>query len=169
MLLRGMPLRRMPLSRMLLSSVSPTFALLVSSFAVHASDAASTPTTATETRRVAVELTFLKSNPGERDNLIRAVERNWFEMDRIAKKQGLMDDYTVLAAADEEGAWNVLVMVTYRDDRGYAGIREAFEKIRGAHTEIPIDGKRLRDLGAIVESKTTYKHRPAAARAEDAN
>jgi hypothetical protein len=146
----------MLIRNMFLRSVLPVFALLLWSFATPAISGDSTTPAATETRRVAVELTYLKSKPGERGNLVRYIERNWFEMDRIAKEQGLMDDYIVLEAEDDEGAWNVLVAVTYRDDRGYAGIREAFENIRAAHTEVAIDGKRLRDLGAIVESKKTF-------------
>jgi hypothetical protein len=114
--------------------------------------------------RVAVELTFLKAKPGERERLVRFIELNWFEMDRIAAGQGLMRDYRVLETGTDEGAWNVLVEVTYTDERGYAGIVEAFEAIRKAHRSVAVDGKGLRDLGAIVESKKTYAHAPAAPR-----
>jgi hypothetical protein len=107
--------------------------------------------------RVAVELTFLKANPGERGNLVRFIERNWFEMDRIAVEQGLMRDYRLLDTGDEGGAWNVLVEVTYSDARGYEGVREAFERIRNAHRPVAVDGReRLRDFGTIVESRRTY-------------
>jgi hypothetical protein len=106
--------------------------------------------------RHAVELTFLKAKPGERGRLVRFIEQNWFEMDRIATEQGLMRDYRVLETGTDEGAWNILVEVTYTDERGYAGIVEAFERIRKAHRSAAVDGKDLRDLGAIVESKTTY-------------
>lgn len=107
--------------------------------------------------RVAVELTFLKANPGERGNLVRFIERNWFEMDRIAVEQGLMRDYRLLDTGDEDGAWNVLVEVTYADARGYDGVREAFERIRSAHRPVAVDGReRLGDFGTIVESRKTY-------------
>lgn len=106
--------------------------------------------------RQAVELTFLKSNPGDRHRLKRFIEANWLEMDRIAKAQGLMSDYRLLDSGSDEGPWNLLMVVTYPDERGYAGIAEAFEKIRRAHTVVLIDGKGLRDLGAIVESRKLY-------------
>lgn len=112
------------------------------------------------TAQVAVELTFLKAHPGERDRLVRYIELNWFEMDRIAAAQGLMRDYRVLQTRDDDGPWNVLVEVTYRDERGYAGVAEAFEVIRKAHRNVPVDGKSLRDLGAIVNSQTAYMRLP---------
>ena len=111
---------------------------------------------AAATTRVAVELTFILAKPGERERVVKYIERNWFAMDAIAKTQGLMDDYRVIDTGSDEGPWNVLVEVTYRDARGYEGVREAFENIRAAHREILIDGKRLRDLGKIVESKKTF-------------
>jgi hypothetical protein len=119
--------------------------------------------TAAATPRVAVELTFILAKPGERKRAVEYIERNWFAMDAIAKTQGLMDDYRVMDTGSDEGPWNVLVEVTYRDARGYEGVREAFEKIRAAHREVLIDGKRLRDLGQIVESKKTFSSRRADA------
>jgi hypothetical protein len=130
---------------------------------------ASTAKTASASEgRVAVELTFLKSSPGERGNLVRFIERNWFEMDRIAVEQGLMRDYRLLETDDDSGAWNVLVEVTYTDARGYEGVREAFERIRSAHRTVAVDGReRLRDFGTIVESRKTYT-RAAAPMADSA-
>lgn len=106
----------------------------------------------------AVELTFLKSNPGERENLKRFIVANWFAMDKVAKAQGLMDAFTVVDTGSDDGAWNVMVGVWYRDARGYAGIRDAFEAIRRAHLTVLIDGKGLRELGAIVDSKLTFEN-----------
>jgi hypothetical protein len=110
-------------------------------------------TAATSPDRRAVELTFLKSNPGEREQLKTFIVLNWFAMDKIAKEQGLMSAFTVMDTGTDEGPWNVLVSVTYMNDRGYEGIAEAFEKIRRAHTTVRVGGKGLRELGAIVESK----------------
>lgn len=115
---------------------------------------------ATEPRR-AVELTFLKSKPGQREPLRAFIVQNWLEMDRVAKLQGLMSAYTVMDTGTDEGPWNVLVAVTYRDERGYEGIAEAFEKIRRAHVTVPVDGKRLPELGAVVDSKRLFEAIPA--------
>ncbi len=112
---------------------------------------------------VAVEMTFLLANPGDRAHLVEYIERNWFAMDAIAAKQGLMGEYRVLHTGSDEGPWNVLVEVTYRDRRGYVGVREAFERIRAEHREVLVDGRRLRELGRIVESKTVYTPRGDAA------
>lgn len=112
---------------------------------------------------VAVEMTFLLANPGDRAHLVEYIERNWFAMDAIAAKQGLMGDYRVLHTGSDEGPWKVLVEVTYRDRCGYVGVREAFERIRAEHREVLVDGRRLRELGRIVDSKTVYTPRGDAA------
>lgn len=108
--------------------------------------------------RRAVELTFLKSKPGQREQLKTFIIRNWFAMDRIAKEQGLLSAFTVMDTGTDEGAWNVLVSVTYMNDKGYDGIVDAFERIRRAHAPVRIDGKELRDLGAIVDSKRLFEY-----------
>ena len=105
----------------------------------------------------AVELTFLKSKPGQRGQLKRFIVLNWFAMDQIAKDQGLMSAFTVLDTGTDQGPWNVLVSTTYMDERGYPGIEEAFEKIRRAHTTVLVDGKGLRELGSIVDSKRLFE------------
>ena len=111
---------------------------------------------ATQEKR-AVELTFLKSNPGQRPSLRAFIVANWFAMDKAAKDQGLMSASTVFAAGSDERTWNLLVAVTYMDERGYEGIAEAFEKFRRAHATVRVDGNTLRELGAIVESKKVFE------------
>lgn len=115
---------------------------------------------ASPTRR-AVELTFLKAQPGQRERLVRFIVRNWFAMDRIAQEQQLLQHYTVLQTGTDAGPWNVVVAVTYRDERGYDGIAEAFEVIRRAHRPVLVDGKALRDLGEIVDSTRLFEDVPA--------
>lgn len=106
----------------------------------------------------AVELTFLKANPGQREQLKSFIVANWFAMDQVAKEQGLMAAYTVLDSGTDEGAWNVLVSVTYMNELGYDGIAEAFGRIRKAHTTVLIEGKTLRQLGTIVDSKRLFEN-----------
>lgn len=136
-----------------------SFTLLLT--ALTATPALAEPPPAT---RRAVEMTFLKSAPGSREALKQSIVANWFAMDRIAQAQGLMDSYTVLDTGTDDGVWNLLVSVTYRDERGYEGIREAFERIRAAHPTVLIDGKTLRELGSVVESRKLYEDVPAAPR-----
>ncbi|MFO0227252.1 MAG: hypothetical protein ACK51K_10340 [Gammaproteobacteria bacterium] len=135
-----------------MSGVVPKVLLLLLSMS-----AADLATAAQPVGRRAVELTFLKSNPGQRERLKTFIELNWFAMDRIAQEQGLMSDYTVMDTGTDEGAWNILVSVTYMDEKGYDGIVEAFERIRRAHTTVLVDGKGFRDLGSIVESKRVFE------------
>lgn len=118
---------------------------------------AGTPSLAQATKRRAVELTFLKAEPGHREHLKTYIVLNWFAMDQVARQQGLMDAFTVMDTGTDDGPWNVLVAVTYRDERGYEGIAAAFERIRQAHRTVPVEGKTLRELGRIVDSKKLYE------------
>ncbi|MFM8495738.1 MAG: hypothetical protein ACKOEM_09450 [Planctomycetia bacterium] len=145
------PSVRLPLFKGRGGLVATVLLLLLSMFA------AVLATAAQPDGRRAVELTFLKSNPGQRERLKTFIELNWFAMDRVAKEQGLMSDYTVMDTGTDEGAWNILVSVTYMDEKGYDGIVEAFERIRRAHTTVLVDGKGFRDLGSIVESKRVFE------------
>lgn len=120
--------------------------------------AALTPASASERR--AVELTFLKANAGQREQLKVFIVANWFAMDRIAQQQGLMKSYTLFDTGTDDGAWNVLVAVTYMDSKGYDGVAVAFEKIRKAHKTVGIEGKTFRELGTIVESKRVFENIP---------
>lgn len=113
---------------------------------------------ATPSERRAVELTFLKSNPGQREQLKSFIVLNWFAMDKIAMEQGLMSAFTVMDTGTDEGPWNVLVSVTYMNEKGYDGISEAFETIRRAHTTVRVEGKVLRELGTIVDSKRLFEN-----------
>lgn len=126
--------------------------------------AAQFPLGAQTVERRAVELTFLKANPGLREQLKSFIVLNWFAMDKIAKEQGLMSAFTVMDTGTDEGPWNVVVSVTYRDERGYDGIAEAFEWIRRAHTPVRVEGKSLRDLGSVVESKRVFENPAHASR-----
>jgi hypothetical protein len=112
-------------------------------------------TTARDSR--AVELTFLKSEPGQLDNLKKFIILNWFAMDKKAKAKGLMETYTIMDTGKDDGPWNVVVSVTYKNTNGYEGIKEEFEKIRSEHVTVLVDGKTLRELGAFVESKKLFQ------------
>ncbi len=109
----------------------------------------------------AVEYTYLKSLPGERENLKRYIKANWFAMDKIAVREKLMASYTLLETETDEGAWDVVVAVTYLDKRGYDAVVEPFNRIRKAHQSVLIDGKGLMGLGKIVESKRLFEDIPS--------
>jgi methylmalonyl-CoA mutase cobalamin-binding subunit len=115
--------------------------------------AASQTAAASEKSAASYELTFLKSAEADPARLADFIQRNWFEMDRIAVDLGLMSSYRMLVAQAPDEPWDVLVIVGYPSAGGYADIAPAFEKIRKAHKTVLIDGRGLRDLGAIVASR----------------
>lgn len=104
-----------------------------------------------------VDLTFLKSNPGHRQQLRTFIVANWFAMDKVARDQGLIASFTILDSGTDEGPWNLVVSTTYLDERGYYGVADAFEKIRVAHKTVLVDGKKLGELGVIVDSKSLFE------------
>jgi predicted SnoaL-like aldol condensation-catalyzing enzyme len=113
------------------------------------------PAGASEKR--AVSLTFLKAAPKQREQLKQFIILNWFAMDKIAVAQGLLDSYSISDTGSDDGAWNVLVTTTYKNAAGYDGIKEAFDVISRQHITVPVEGKVLRDLGEIVDSKDTFE------------
>jgi hypothetical protein len=100
-----------------------------------------------------VELTFLKATDGDTESLCRFITQNWFEMDKIAVEKGLMTEYRLLRSTGTDPDWDVLVVVGYPNVDGYSGIALEFEAIRAAHTTVSVNGKTLRQLGAIVSSR----------------
>jgi hypothetical protein len=119
--------------------------------------AAQAADTAAERRLVAVEYTFIKSLPGEREALKKFIVANWFKLDAIAAQRGLMSAYEVLDSGDDAEPWNIVVAVTYMNRAGYEGIATEFEKIRRDHKRILIDGKDFKDMGKIVMSRKLYR------------
>jgi predicted SnoaL-like aldol condensation-catalyzing enzyme len=107
--------------------------------------------------RRAIELTFLKSKPSEREALKAFIVSNWFEMDRLAQEQGLIESYKITDTGTDDGDWNLLVTVTYFNELGYDGIKKEFDAIATRHKTKLIEGKNLRDLGAIVNSSRTFE------------
>jgi hypothetical protein len=119
----------------------------------------SKPTAETRDARV-VTMTYLKSAPGKLAQLERYVRANWFAMDKIAVERGLFVSYQWLDTDSDEGPWNAIVMVTYRDAQGFAGIEGEWAGIRAAHREVLIDGARQADLGRVVESREFFERPP---------
>jgi hypothetical protein len=114
---------------------------------------ANVPASSTAENKRAVEFTFIKSLPGKREQLVRYIDANWFAIDSIAVKQGLMRSYRMLDSGDDAEPWNIVVMVTYQDAGGYEAIKTKFEEIRKAHTKVLVDGMDFRELGRVVESR----------------
>jgi hypothetical protein len=107
-----------------------------------------------------VTMTYLKSVPGKLRQLERYVRANWFAMDELAVKRGLFVSYQWLDTGTDDGPWNAIVVVTYRDVQGFAGIEKAWREIRAAHRDVLIDGARQSDLGRVVESRDFFEREP---------
>jgi len=107
-----------------------------------------------------VTMTYLKAVPGKLSQLERYIRANWFAMDEVAEKRGLFVSHLWLDTGSDEGPWNAIVMVTYRDARGFAGIEEEWREIRAAHREVLIDGAGLAALGRVVDSREFFEREP---------
>ncbi|MFM7853190.1 MAG: hypothetical protein ACKO96_15020, partial [Flammeovirgaceae bacterium] len=102
--------------------------------------------------------TYLKSTDGQKQNLKKFIQRNWFIYDSIAVKQGLLQSYKILENPESK-EWDYVVVVVYNSARGYEGIQEPFEKIRSSYKKVLIDGKDLSALGKIVKSETSIEEK----------
>ena len=106
-------------------------------------------------------MTYIQAKAGMREQMKRFLVANWFALDEIAVKQGLMTSYRLLdtgqdAAGDAE-AWNIIVISSYRDEKGYEGIKTEFEALRKTHQKVLIDGLDFRELGRIVKSQPLWE------------
>jgi oligopeptide transport system substrate-binding protein len=101
------------------------------------------------------EITYLKALPGQQAALAEFIRRNWFAMDLVAQKQGLIADFELVQRTPSETAsdWDLMVRVRYPHPSGYAAIASEFEAIRNTHENVLIEGKSLRELGRIVRSE----------------
>jgi hypothetical protein len=97
--------------------------------------------------------TYLKSNDGQKADLKLFLEKNWLAMDKLAIEQGLFKQYHLLENSDASVGWDFMVVVQYKDEKGYEGVKTEFEKIRQAHQRILINGKGMAELGKIVKSE----------------
>jgi hypothetical protein len=116
-----------------------------------------------------VTLTYLKSQPGRLAQLERFIRANWFAMDAVAVQQGLFADYGWLDSGTDDGPWNAIVMVTYNDDKGFAGIQDRWAGIKAAHKEVRPDDLPFRDLGRVLETLNLFERAPFASRNAAAN
>jgi hypothetical protein len=99
-------------------------------------------------------LTYLKSVEGEKNNLKEFLISNWLSMDSIAKKQELIEDYALWQNKTESSDWDYIVYVIYKNEKGYEGIANAFEKIRSEHKKVLIQNKDFKQLGRISKSES---------------
>lgn len=112
---------------------------------------------AAENDKRAVGVTWLKANPENAEMLYQYLSLNWLVMDQKAVEQGVFVAYQLLENSGDEDDWDFLMIVTYKDDKGYNGVKAEFDAIRAAHKEVLVDGKSLRQLGKIVRSTYYYE------------
>jgi hypothetical protein len=113
----------------------------------------------------AVEMTYIQAKPGKREQMKRYLIENWFVLDEAAVKQGLMHSYRLLDTGEDAKpdtksdvkAWNIIVISSYRDEKGYEAIKSEFETIRKSHRKVLIDGLDFRDLGQVVNSHQLWE------------
>lgn len=97
--------------------------------------------------------TYIKAAEGQKADLKSFLQQNWLAMDKIATDQGLFKQYHLLENNDASLGWDFTVLVQYKDEKGYEGVKSEFEKIRQAHQRILINGKGITELGKIVKSE----------------
>ena len=98
-------------------------------------------------------LTYLKAKEGQKADLRAFIQKNWFAMDKRALEQGLLKQYHLLENSDATKEWDFVVMVQYRDETGYEGVKVEFEKIRQAHQHVLVNGKGIADVGRVVKAE----------------
>ena len=98
----------------------------------------------------AVGFTYIKALKSK-SQLHEYLVNNWLAMDEIAVAQGVFEDYSLVVNGAQAHDWDFLMMITYKDSVGYAGIAKDFEKIRSTHQEVLMEGLGFKELGKIVK------------------
>ena len=107
------------------------------------------PTTAA---RPVTTIDLVTVRRGEYGRYLRFIEANWVENRRIAREQGIVTDFRVLAVPDSTRSdWHVALLTEYRDSTRYANREALFAPILAARRRVLIDG---RDSDAMVLSRT---------------
>ncbi len=103
--------------------------------------------------------TYLKAIKGQKDKLKKYLKTNWFAMDSIAVRQGLINDYELIDNTNnsDSSEWDFIVAVEYFTEKTYQDIAEKFEIIRKNHQIVTVNGLGLNVLGRIVKSETVQK------------
>jgi hypothetical protein len=103
--------------------------------------------------------TYLKATPNNQKKLREFLYKNWFAIDQIAVEKGLLKEYHLFENQEpDQVEWDILIVVKYKDEKGYDGIQTEFEEIRTLHKRVLIDGLGFSDLGKIISSKTLLEN-----------
>lgn len=106
--------------------------------------------------------TYLKAFENQKENLKAYVEKNWFAMDSIAVRQGLIGQYELFENKNSENnEWDFIVAVEYLTPQGYEAIEAAFEAIRSKHQVVKINGLSFKELGKVIKSENVERTRYA--------
>ncbi len=102
------------------------------------------------------EVTYLKAKSGGVDALANYIRQNWFVMDAKARAAGHMEGFRLLRGTPADTSWDLMEISVYRDSTQHARIDSIFRVVyRPAHVPVLVEGKGLKELGAIVGSLTT--------------
>jgi len=102
--------------------------------------------------------TYLKAVENQKENLKVYIEKNWFVMDSIALKQGLIGQYELYENKNSENNdWDFIVAVEYLTPKAFEDIAKAFEAIRAKHQVIQVNGMGMKELGRVLKSETLSK------------
>lgn len=89
------------------------------------------------------EYTFLKSVDAKPDALLEFIVKNWFAIDKIAVEKGIIVNYQLYEAKDQED-WNVAVAVGYANDKVTKLLRKTLRRFEKATAKSSSTEKTLR-------------------------
>ena len=103
--------------------------------------------------------TYLKAKNNRKEELKLAILKNWFVVDSIAKKKGLINNFELIKNISQKDStnWDFIVAVEYFTEENYADISEEFEDIRNSHKNVNINGMVFAEIGEIVGFKLIKK------------
>lgn len=106
-----------------------------------------------------VAVDYVKTKPGEFDNYIEFLKKNWVLAREKAKEKGFIVSYQYLTNR-QDTAWDITLMTEYKDEATYNDREKIFQKIFKEYFPngpILVNGKRSKDMADIKMSKEMKK------------
>lgn len=106
-----------------------------------------------------VAVDYVKTKPGEFNNYIEFLKKNWVLAREKAKEKGHVVSFQYLTSK-EDSAWDITLMTEYKDSATYKNREKIFQQIFKEYFPngpVLVNGKRSKDMAEIKMSKEMKK------------
>ena len=106
-----------------------------------------------------IALDYVKTKPGEFDNFIEFLKKNWVVAREKAKEKGFILSFEYQTQRGDTG-WDITLVTEYKDEIAYKGREKIFQQIFKEYFPngpVLVNGKRSKDMADIKGSREIKK------------